>query len=110
MTWTDIGHIDDIPLRGARVIRTRLGDFGLFRTDPAEVFAVSNRCPHDGGPLSEGIVHGNKITCPLHNCLFDLATGAGLGPDGGQLETLRVQLDGGRILIDLASLDKKSAA
>ena len=54
MNWVDIGHIDDIPLRGARIVKTPVGCVGLFRTGEAEVFAASNSCPHKGGPLSEG--------------------------------------------------------
>lgn len=109
MSWIDIGHIDDIPLRGARVVKTPLGCIGLFRTDVAEVFAASNTCPHKGGPLSEGIVHGQKVTCPLHNWVFDLNTGAAQGEDG-QIETYPVQLKAGRILLDASALARRSAA
>lgn len=109
MNWIDIGHIDDIPVRGARIVKTPLGCIGLFRTDTAEVFATSNSCPHKGGPLSEGIVHGQKVTCPLHNWVFDLNTGEALGEDG-RIETYTVRLDAGRILLDAEAVAKRSAA
>ncbi|WP_300058683.1 nitrite reductase small subunit NirD [uncultured Roseobacter sp.] len=109
MSWIDIGHIDDIPLRGARVVKTPVGCVGLFRTGEAEVFAASNSCPHKGGPLSEGIVHGQKVTCPLHNWVFDLNTGAAIGEDG-RIATYPVRLDAGRILLDGAAVGKRSAA
>ena len=109
MSWIDIGHIDDIPLRGARIVKTPLGCLGLFRTGKAEVFAASNSCPHKGGPLSEGIVHGQKITCPLHNWVFDLNTGEAVGEDA-RIVTYPVRLDGERILLDAAAVDKRSAA
>ena len=109
MSWIDIGHIDDIPLRGARKIRTTEGCVALFRTGPDEVFAATDRCPHKGGPLSEGIVHGQAVTCPLHNWVFDLNTGQARGEDG-RITTFPVRLERGRILIDGAELAARSAA
>ncbi|MEX0285555.1 MAG: nitrite reductase small subunit NirD [Paracoccaceae bacterium] len=110
MNWIDIGHIDDIPLRGARVVKTPLGCIALFRTGEAEVFAASDTCPHKGGPLSEGIVHGQSVTCPLHNWVFDLNSGQVQGADEGQIATYPVQLDGERILLDGTALARRSAA
>lgn len=109
MSWIDIGHIDDIPLRGARIVKTPVGCVGLFRTGEAEVFAASNTCPHKGGPLSEGIVHGQKVTCPLHNWVFDLNTGEAQGEDA-RIEVYPVRLEGARILLDAAAVDSRSAA
>ncbi len=109
MTWTDIAAVTDIPLRGARVVKTPIGCIGLFRTDEAEVFAVSNTCPHKNGPLSEGIVHGQSVTCPLHNWVFDLNTGQAKGEDG-RIETYPVRIESGRILLDASTLGKRSAA
>ncbi|MEL7137806.1 MAG: Rieske 2Fe-2S domain-containing protein, partial [Pseudomonadota bacterium] len=60
--WIDIGALDDIPVRGARVVRTRVGCLAVFRTGADEVFALADQCPHKGGPLSEGIVHGRSVT------------------------------------------------
>lgn len=110
MNWIDIGHIDDIPLRGARVIKTPLGCVGLFRTGPQEVFAADDRCPHKGGPLSEGIVHGQSVTCPLHNWVFDLNTGEAQGADEGRIETYPLRIEDGRILIDGDAVGKRRAA
>lgn len=110
MNWIDIGHIDDIPLRGARVIKTPLGCVALFRTGPDQVFAASDTCPHKGGPLSEGIVHGQSVTCPLHNWVFDLNTGQAQGADEGQIATYPVRVEGTRVLVDGASLARRSAA
>lgn len=109
MSWIDIGHIDDVPLRGARKIKTRLGCIAVFRTAADEVFAASDTCPHKGGPLSEGIVHGQSITCPLHNWVFDLNTGQAVGEDAA-IPTYAVRIEGTRILIDGAKLMARSAA
>ncbi|SEW27156.1 assimilatory nitrite reductase (NAD(P)H) small subunit [Aliiroseovarius sediminilitoris] len=109
MNWIDIGHIDDIPIRGARKIKTPLGCVAVFRTTENEVFAATDSCPHKGGPLSEGIVHGQSVTCPLHNWVFDLNTGQAAGEDGA-ITTFLVLVQDGRVLIDGAKLDSRSAA
>lgn len=110
MSWIDVGAIDDVPLRGARVLKTAMGCVAVFRTDVAEVFATSNTCPHKGGPLSEGIVHGQHVTCPLHNWVFDLNTGQAQGADEGAIATYPVRLLDGRILVDGDELAKRAAA
>ena len=110
MSWIDVGSLKDIPVRGARIVKTPLGCLALFRTDAEEVFAISDRCPHKGGPLSEGIVHGKSVTCPLHNWVFDLNTGQAQGADDGEIATYPVRLEGTRILIDAASVTRLSAA
>ena len=109
MSWTDIGAIDDIPLRGARKIKTALGCVAVFRTSQNDVFAVTDACPHKGGPLSEGIVHGQSVTCPLHNWVFDLKTGLARGEDGA-ITTFPAEVREGRVLINAAMLTKRSAA
>lgn len=110
MSWIDIGAVDDIPLRGARLVKTVLGCVAVFRTAEDEVFAIDDRCPHKGGPLSEGIVHGRKVTCPLHNMVLSLETGLSEGPDEAAVATHPARIEGRRILLDGARLAKRSAA
>ena len=83
ITWTDVGAVTDIPRRGARRLPSPRGDIAIFRTGDGAVFALMDACPHKGGPLSEGIVHGQSVTCPLHGRVIDLATGEGVGADKG---------------------------
>ena len=99
-----------MPLRGARLVKTRLGCIAIFRTAEAELFAASNACPHKGGPLSEGIVHGTRVTCPLHNMVFDLATGQAQGADTATIATYPVRIEEGRLLLDAAALSPSQAA
>ncbi|OCX67077.1 tRNA-(guanine-N1)-methyltransferase [Thioclava sp. SK-1] len=110
MSWIDVGALDDIPLRGARIVKTKAGCVALFRTDEAEVFATSNTCAHKNGPLAEGIVHGKQVTCPLHNWVYSLETGEAQGADEGHIATYPVKLEAGRILLDAASIEARSAA
>ena len=81
--WIAIGTMNDIPVLGSRVVRTASGDIAVFRTADDEVFALDDRCPHKGGPLSQGIVHNKRVTCPLHNFVIELKSGAAVAPDEG---------------------------
>ncbi|QPM91342.1 nitrite reductase small subunit NirD [Pseudooceanicola algae] len=110
MNWIDIGHIEDIPLRGARVVKTPAGCVAVFRTGPDQVYAVSDTCPHKGGPLSDGIVHDRKITCPLHNMVFDLETGLSQGIEKEQIATYPIRVEDGRLMLNGESVGKRSAA
>lgn len=110
MSGIDIGSLADIPLQGARVVKTAFGCVAIFRTADDQVFALDDRCPHKGGPLSEGIVHGSSVTCPLHNWVFDMATGRAQGADDGRINTYPVRVEGGRIVLDAAQLLRRSAA
>ncbi|MEM9798350.1 MAG: nitrite reductase small subunit NirD [Pseudomonadota bacterium] len=109
MSWIDVGALDDIPLRGARKVKTRQGCIAVFRTAGDTVFATSNTCPHKGGPLAEGIVHDRKVTCPLHNWVFDLETGEAQGADDGRIETFPARVEDGRVLIDADILGQRAA-
>ena len=108
--WIDIAALDDIPKRGARVVKTRLGCVAIFRTIEDQVFAIDDACPHKKGPLSEGIVHGNAVTCPLHNWVIDLETGMAKGADKGRVNTYEIRVEDGRILLDGARLRARSVA
>jgi nitrite reductase (NADH) small subunit len=100
--WADVGALDQIPRRGARVVQTPEACIAVFRTADDQAFALEDRCPHKGGPLSQGIVHGKSVTCPLHNWALSLETGEAEGPDEGRALTFPLKLEGGRILIDLS--------
>ncbi|WP_440409205.1 nitrite reductase small subunit NirD [Neorhizobium petrolearium] len=104
MDWHLIGDISDIPLRGARCVKTPQGRIAVFRTAEDEVFATDDRCPHKGGPLSQGIVHGKAVTCPLHNWVISLETGKALGADEGEVRTVPLRNDNGRLFIALETL------
>ncbi|MBS1302006.1 nitrite reductase small subunit NirD [Loktanella sp. SALINAS62] len=108
--WTDIGALTDIPARGARIVKTHTGCIAVFRTAEDEVFAIDDSCPHRGGPLSEGIVHGRSVTCPLHNMVLRLDTGIAQGADEGSVNTYAIRVESGRLMLDTARLQRKSVA
>jgi len=109
VSWVDIGTLNDIPLRGSRIVKSPAGCIAIFRTAEDEVFATSNTCAHKQGPLSEGIVHDRKVTCPLHNWVFSLETGEAQGADEGQIATYPVKIEGGRLLLDIDAVVAKVA-
>jgi len=107
--WTDIAALEDIPKLGSRVLQTDTVNIALFRTASDEVFAIKDECPHKQGPLSQGIVHGTSVTCPLHNWKIDLASGEALGPDEGCTNTYATKIENGRVLLALKVNDEVAA-
>ena len=103
IVWVDVGSIDEIRPLGSRIVRTGDGDIALFRTADDHVFALHDRCPHKGGPLSQGIVHGRSVTCPLHAWVIDLASGEAAAPDKGCANTVKTLLIGDRIQLPLGA-------
>ncbi|MCP1675339.1 nitrite reductase (NADH) small subunit [Natronocella acetinitrilica] len=98
--WLAIGHLDDIPVLGARVVETPHGPVAVFRNSADEVYALLDRCPHRGGPLSEGMVHGRLVTCPLHAWNIHLDQGEAKAPDKGCVPRFEVHRDGDRLYLD----------
>lgn len=98
-TWLDVGSIDDVPRLGSRVVAAPGSDIAVFRTNDDRIFALHDRCPHKGGKLSQGIVHGESVTCPLHNWVIALADGQAAAPDEGCARHVPVRLDAQRILL-----------
>jgi nitrite reductase (NADH) small subunit len=97
--WIDVGRVDDVPRLGAKVVVTSRGNIAIFRTGSDEIFALDDRCPHKGGHLSQGIVHGRHVTCPLHSWAIALDTGEALAPDVGCTRSIPVRVQNGRIAI-----------
>ncbi len=97
--WIEIGNVEDIPSLGSRVVQIKGETIAVFRTAENEIFALLDHCPHKGGPLSQGIVHGKRVTCPLHNLVLDLSEGKAVPPDGGCVFTYPVRIEGGKVLL-----------
>ena len=103
--WKLICQVEDIPVLGARRIQRPQGmDVALFRTEANEVFALLDRCPHKGGPLSQGIVFGTSVACPLHNWTIGLATGQAAAPDEGSTPRFAVKLEGEAVYLSATEL------
>ncbi|NYT58503.1 nitrite reductase small subunit NirD [Alcaligenaceae bacterium] len=102
--WTAVCQLDDIPRLGARVVHHEGGEpVAVFRASDDHVFAVIDRCPHKGGPLSAGLVHGHSVSCPLHGWNINLEDGQAQAPDQGCAHKLAVRVEAGQILLALSA-------
>lgn len=100
-TWTRVCDVADIPRLGSRVLEREDGNVAIFRTAQDSVFALLDRCPHKGGALSLGIVHGESVTCPLHAWNIDLASGRAHAPDEGCARRFPVRVEDGAVFVCL---------
>lgn len=97
--WKTVTTLGEIPILGSRVIETDSIRIALFRTSQDQVFALRDECPHKKGPLSQGIVHGTAVTCPLHNWNIDLATGEAMGADEGCTHSFACKVEGDSVML-----------
>jgi nitrite reductase (NADH) small subunit len=103
--WTPICKLEDIPVLGSRRVARAQGlDVAVFRNSENQVFALLDRCPHKGGPLSQGIVFGTSVACPLHNWTIGLCDGQAAAPDEGCTPKFSVKLDGDQVFLSTQEL------
>ena len=103
--WTKICRVEDIPVLGSRRVARDQGlDVAVFRNDADEVFALLDRCPHKGGPLSQGIVFGSSVACPLHNWTIGLCDGQAQAPDEGCTPRFEVKVEAGVVFLNADEL------
>ena len=108
--WKMICKVKDIPVLGSRVVQRGLAwqelpSVAIFRNSEDKVFALLDRCPHKGGPLSQGIVFGEKVACPLHNWTIELGSGCAMSPDEGCTRKYSVRVDAGDVYLDADELN-----
>ena len=100
--WKLICPLEDIPQLGSRVVqRASGGDIAIFRNADDEVFALHDKCPHKNGPLSQGIVHGRKVTCPLHGWNINMEDGKAVAPDVGSCSKFEVKVENGQVYLSV---------
>lgn len=99
--WIEVVELSNIPVLGSRVVKTRDMDIAIFRGRDDQVYAIRDACPHKNGPLSQGIMHGSTVTCPLHNWKIDLNSGNALGPDEGCTNVFPVMVENGKVFLQL---------
>ena len=100
--WIEVVELYKIPVLGSRLIKTKAMDIAVFRGSDDQVFAIRDQCPHKQGPLSQGIMHGHTVTCPLHNWKIDLTNGQALAPDEGCSNVFPVKVIDGKVYLQLA--------
>jgi nitrite reductase (NADH) small subunit len=108
--WLAVCAVEDIPGYGSRKLSAGALRIALIRTEGSAVYALEDRCPHRGGPLSEGIVAADRVACPLHGQCVDLATGRMVAPDEGQTRRFDVRIDAGQVWLKRADLRGETGA
>jgi nitrite reductase (NADH) small subunit len=99
--WQKVCAVDEIPRLGARVVKSMRGDIAVFRNADDEIFALLDKCPHKGGPLSQGIVFGRKVACPLHGWNIGLEDGNAVAPDVGCAQRFETRVENGVVLLKI---------
>ncbi|HAT39636.1 MAG TPA: nitrite reductase (NAD(P)H) small subunit [Polynucleobacter sp.] len=102
--WLKVTALEEIPVLGSRIIQAPAGQIAIFRNTEDEVFAVLDKCPHNGGPLSQGILHGRSVTCPLHSWNIDFSTGCAVAPDEGYAKSFSVKIESGVVWLSREEL------
>ncbi len=97
--WLEITTLDEIPVLGSRVVETDTINIAIFRGKEDKVFAIKDQCPHKQGPLSQGIMHGDSVTCPLHNWKISLTSGEALGADEGCTNVYETMVEDGKVFL-----------
>jgi len=109
--WKAICNVADIPVLGARVVSRAAKpgeprqDVAIFRNSEDKIFALLDRCPHKGGPLSQGIVFGERVACPLHNWNIELPSGCAMSPDEGCTQKFSLKVEDGQVYLDAHELN-----
>ena len=98
--FIDVLSEAELPAGKACQVKIRDRCIALFHTERG-YFAADNLCPHRGGPLSDGDLVGNEVTCPWHFWTFDVETGRHADPRLS-LVTHKVSVDDGRVRVQLA--------
>src|SRR5690349_20450440 len=98
----------DIPAGGAKVVKSCGKQIAVFQPSEGQFYAIDNRCPHEGYPLSEGTLKDGVLTCDWHNWKFDLNGGACLR-GGEDVRSYPIRVEGGGVFLDLADGDPADA-
>lgn len=102
--WIPITHLENIPIREGRSVKLGEREIAIFNLGD-RFLAIDNQCPHQGGPLCDGIVSGTTVVCPLHGWKIDLEGGAVNKPAElpACLETFRTRVEDGIVLLELTA-------
>jgi len=99
--WIEVTPLDSIPVLGSRVIETSTVNIAIFKGKDNTIYAIKDACPHKNGPLSQGIMHGDSVTCPLHNWKISLTSGKALGVDEGCTNVYETKVEDGMVFLKI---------
>ncbi|WP_246589856.1 nitrite reductase small subunit NirD [Desertibacillus haloalkaliphilus] len=95
----EVAKVEDLAVGVGKRVELQDEKIALFRLNDDRVHAVQNSCPHKQGPLSEGIVSGDHVFCPLHDWKIDVTDGMVQAPDEGCVKRYDVEVENGTVYI-----------
>ncbi len=99
MARTKVAQKSEVQEGQGKLVNVNGKEIALFNLNN-EFFAIDNACPHKGGPLAEGFLEENKVTCPFHGWQFDVKTGQNLMPELGKVNSYKVLVENEDIFIE----------
>lgn len=96
-----VAMLNELPEKLGKRVQIGTMDIALFRLTNGEVRAIENRCPHKGGVLSEGIVSGEHVFCPMHDWKISVVDGKVQEPDEGCVKTYPVEIEDDDVFVIL---------
>jgi nitrite reductase (NADH) small subunit len=92
ITRIPVAHYSNLRVRSGYTIKIDDTEIALFKLTNGEVYAIENRSPHPkGGVLTEGLVSGEYVYCPVYDWKISLKDGKVQAPDEGQVRTFKVE-------------------
>ncbi len=99
-TRTLVAHYSDLPVRAGYSVKIDNQEVALFKVTNGKVYGIENRSPHPkGGVLTEGLVSGEYVFCPVYDWKISLADGKVQAPDEGQVRTYQVEVEADNVYI-----------
>ncbi|MBI4175608.1 MAG: Rieske 2Fe-2S domain-containing protein [Candidatus Aenigmarchaeota archaeon] len=100
MAFIEAARVDELKPGSSKTVSVKGQEIALHNVG-GNVYATTNTCPHRGGPLGEGSLNGEVVTCPWHGWQFDVKTGVSPVVPTAKVQTFQVKVEGDRILVDV---------
>jgi nitrite reductase (NADH) small subunit len=101
MKWHKVCKVADIKPKTSQKITAGELTLALFHLTDGRFMTIEDRCPHQDGPLSDGIITGSIVTCPLHNWRINLISGETLPPDCECIKTYKTKIERDEVWVEL---------
>lgn len=98
--FVKVASASDLKPGENKVVNVNGTEVGLFNVD-GEFFAISNTCPHRGGPLGEGLTEGDVVSCPWHGWRFNVKTGISPVMPAAKVQTYQVKVENNDVLVSV---------
>ena len=97
MVFVEVAKENDLEEEQGKAVEANGKTIALFKKN-GQFYAIDNTCLHAGGPLGEGTLEGENVTCPLHGWQYSIKTG--VSPFGVKVETFKVKVENGKVMVE----------